>query len=250
MPVLGLSDVLENLLTTLNQSSGLSSWKISSQDESAATALRFADPLYQADALATRVRRACPSQLWRDEVRREVSYLVGWCFKPNQPKRIISELRETFIKRHILERTKKAEIRPEERSEKAENCRENLWNWNTVVPAASSSSGGNVAVYVFDVNHLSLPTPPYSVLVSVSVFMALSGGRLSWLVKLPTRATYHQALLHRLNVLPLQPGVGQCIAIHAMLTARDFFLAYFYPSRPFTCIFSKTSPNFSCVGCG
>ena len=38
------------------------------------------------------------------------------------------------------------------------------------------------------------------------------------------------------------------IAIHATLTARDFFLAYFYTSSPFTRIFSKT--NFSCVGCG
>ena len=38
--------------------------------------------------------------------------------------------------------------------------------------------------------------------------------------------------------------------IHATLTARDFFLAYFYPYGPFTCILSKTSPNFSCVGCG
>ena len=27
------------------------------------------------------------------------------------------------------------------------------------------------------------------------------------------------------------------------LTARDFFLAYFYPSGPFTCIFSKISPD-------
>ena len=53
-----------------------------------------------------------------------------------------------------------------------------------------------------------------------------------------------------LNVLPLKPGVGQCIAIHTTLTARDFFLAYFYTSGPFTCIFSKTSPDFSCVGCG
>ena len=33
---------------------------------------------------------------------------------------------------------------------------------------------GNGAVYVFDINHLSLPTPFYSVLVSISVFMALS----------------------------------------------------------------------------
>ena len=53
-----------------------------------------------------------------------------------------------------------------------------------------------------------------------------------------------------LNVLPLKPGVVQYIAIHATLTARDFFLAYFYPSGPFTRIFSKTSPDFSCVGCG
>ena len=42
--------------------------------------------------------------------------------------RIISGLEETFIKRHIIERTNKAEIRPEEQSEKSESCRENLWN--------------------------------------------------------------------------------------------------------------------------
>ena len=59
------------------------------------------------------------------------------------------------------------------------------------------------------------------------------------------------------KVLPLKPGVGQYIAMHATLTARDFFLANFYPFGPFTCIFSKTSPEFfllavantgSCVG--
>ena len=33
-----------------------------------------------------------------------------------------------FVKRYITERTNKAEIRPEEQSEKAESCRENLWN--------------------------------------------------------------------------------------------------------------------------
>ena len=38
--------------------------------------------------------------------------------------------------------------------------------------------------------------------------------------------------------------------MHATLTARDFFLAYFYPFGPFTSIFSKTSSDFSCVGCG
>ena len=37
-------------------------------------------------------------------------------------------LRETFIKRYIVERTNKAELRPGEQSEKAESCRENLRN--------------------------------------------------------------------------------------------------------------------------
>ena len=42
--------------------------------------------------------------------------------------RIISGLRKTSIKRYIVGRTNKAEIRPEEPSEKAESCRESLWN--------------------------------------------------------------------------------------------------------------------------
>ena len=48
----------------------------------------------------------------------------------------------------------------------------------------------------------------------------------------------HLVRTQSLNVLPLKPVVGQDIAIHATLRARDFFLAYFYPSGPFTCIFS------------
>ena len=44
-----------------------------------------------------------------------------------------------------------------------------------------------------------------------------------------------------LKVLPLKPEVGQYIAMHAALTARDFFLANFYPSGPFTCIFQNLS---------
>ena len=47
-----------------------------------------------------------------------------------------------------------------------------------------------------------------------------------------------------LNVLPLKPGVGQYIAIHATLTAMDFLPAYFYPPGPFTCIFPKSLPIF------
>ena len=37
-------------------------------------------------------------------------------------------LKETLIKRYIVERPNKAEIRLEEESEKAESCQENLWN--------------------------------------------------------------------------------------------------------------------------
>ena len=54
----------------------------------------------------------------------------------------------------------------------------------------------------------------------------------------------HLVRTQSLNVLPLKPGVGQNIAIQATLTARDFFLAYFYPSGPFTCIFPKPLPIF------
>ena len=43
-----------------------------------------------------------------------------------------------------------------------------------LVSSGSPSRGGDVAVYVFDINQPSLPTPLYSVHVSVSVFMALS----------------------------------------------------------------------------
>ena len=42
------------------------------------------------------------------------------------------------------------------------------------VSAGSPSCGGDAAIYVFDINKPSLPTPFYSVLVSISVFMALS----------------------------------------------------------------------------
>ena len=40
---------------------------------------------------------------------------------------MISRLKETFIRRYIVERTNKVEIRPEEHNEKAESCLENLW---------------------------------------------------------------------------------------------------------------------------
>ena len=42
------------------------------------------------------------------------------------------------------------------------------------VPVGSPSHGGDVAVYVFNITQPSLPTPFYSVPVTVSVFVALS----------------------------------------------------------------------------
>ena len=42
------------------------------------------------------------------------------------------------------------------------------------VPAGSPSRGGIGVVSVKDINQSSLPTPFYSVLVSISVFMSLS----------------------------------------------------------------------------
>ena len=45
-------------------------------------------------------------------------------------------MRETFTKRYRVERTNKAEIRPEEQSEKAESCRRNLWNDIIIVERA------------------------------------------------------------------------------------------------------------------
>ena len=54
----------------------------------------------------------------------------------------------------------------------------------------------------------------------------------------------HLMRTQSLKVLLLKPGVGQYIAMHATLTARDFFLANFYPSAPFICIFPKPLPSF------
>ena len=46
--------------------------------------------------------------------------------------------------------------------------------FRSVVPAGSSSRGEDVVVFVRDIHEPSLPTPFYSVVVSISVFMALS----------------------------------------------------------------------------
>ena len=45
---------------------------------------------------------------------------------------------------------------------------------HTVGPAGTPSHGGDVVVYVFDINQLSLPAPFYSILMSIPASMALS----------------------------------------------------------------------------
>ena len=68
-----------------------------------------------------------------------VSELLSWCFKPSQPQRILPGLKETFIKRYIVERTNKALIRPEDQSEKAELLGE-FMKWNTVESAMKTET--------------------------------------------------------------------------------------------------------------
>ena len=59
----------------------------------------------------------------------------------------------------------------------------------------------------------------------------------------------HLVKIQSLNVLPLKHGVGQYIPYILPLLPWISSFLFFYPSGPFTCIFSK-SPVFSCVGCG
>ena len=53
-----------------------------------------------------------------------------------------------------------------------------------------------------------------------------------------------------LNVRPLKPGVGQYIAIHAVLASRDSSLLVSALPVHSPAFFPKPLPSFSCVGCG
>ena len=74
-------------------------------------------------------------------------------------------MRETFIKRCIVERTTKAEIRPEEQSEKSRELWGEFMEWTTVERAIRQNrymnrikrSGQALLVYVRNINH-SFPT--------------------------------------------------------------------------------------------
>ena len=46
---------------------------------------------------------------------------MSWLVKPGQPQMVTSGLKETLIRRDIVGKTNKAEIKPEEQSEKAES---------------------------------------------------------------------------------------------------------------------------------
>ena len=60
----------------------------------------------------------------------------------------------------------------------------------------------------------------------------------------------HLMRTQSLKVLLFKPGVDQYIAMHATLTAGDFFLAYFYPSSPFTLhFFQNLSQFFPVLAC-
>ena len=136
-----------------------------------------------------------------------------------------------------------------------------------LVLTGSSSRGGDVAVYVLDINQPSSPTPFYSVLVSASVYVAVSTVFHSMKFSRQLFAFYPRSgelrtqklmshLLRKteLKDSPFEAWSRYYIAIHATLTARDFFLANFYPSGSFTCIFFQNlspvlrSESDSCVG--
>ena len=114
-----------------------------------------------------------------------------------------------------------------------------------------NSSCGEAVTYLvgwcFEHSQLQRITPGLNTLHSTSMLLIsqvmlllLRSGELR-----TQKLKSHPMRTQSLNVLPLKPGVSQYIAIHATLTARDFFLAYFYTFGPFTCIFSNTSPDFS-----
>ena len=91
---------------------------------------------------------------------------------------------------------------------------------------------------------LSLYVPSHY--MSLSLRSSSSSGKLR-----TQKLKSHLVITQSSNVLPLKPGVGQYVVIHATLTARDFFLTYFYPFRSIHLhFFPKPLPIFSCVGCG
>ena len=88
-------------------------------------------------------------------------------------------------------------------------------------PTGSPLRGGDVAVYVCDINQPSLPTPFYSVRVSVSVLMALSS------VFLSMNSPDYSPLSH--SVLPVLLPLYWSLQLHLFMKVPlgpDIFLCY------------------------
>ena len=74
--------------------------------------------IHNTNSLTDLMRRSYQGSLFYRHA--SVHWLVNWCFEPSQPLGIIFWPKETFIKRYIVERTNKAEIRPEEQIQRVD----------------------------------------------------------------------------------------------------------------------------------
>ena len=80
------------------------------------------------------------------------------------------------------------------------------------VPTGSPPRGGDVAVYVFDLNQPSLPTLLSSALVSLSVFMALS--TVLYSINSPSNSPLSHSVL---PVFFCRTGPFNCISLYDSL---------------------------------
>ena len=111
-----------------------------------------------------------------------------------------------------------------------------LTNWATSPPREQQPKRRIRGVAETRLCHSTLPVGPIALLV---LGIRPRTGELR-----TQKLKSHLPRIQSLKVLPLKTGKDQYLAIHATLIARDFFVADFYPSGPFTCIFLKTSPEF------
>ena len=88
----------------------------------------------------------------------------------------------------------------------------------TRLPAGSPSRGGDVVVYVLDINQLSLPISFYSVFVSISVFIALST------VFHSINSPENSALSHSVLLVPFLPYWSLYLFMKVFFSASDIIL--------------------------
>ena len=107
-------------------------------------------------------------------------------------------------------------------------------SWETIVGHMLPINNANTGKIAHAVKHLK----------------TCAGNFLTYIYLFITGCSVSILALYTIKIISISLWLIPYIALHATLTARDFFLAFFYPSGPFTCIFSKTSPDFSCDGGG